>query len=363
MIQNFINHCKSIDKTSFFITLFLILFGTFLIGGSDLMRAGKSFNVLNNHTIAGFIGILIILFISFQNNNFIYRFSLIGISISLIVMIIILFLPFELYGKKKWINIFGILLKPSEFLVPFFIIFSARCFSDTYNTQSLTRGFKYGKIIAYLTFFLCFVLLMLQPNLSMIFILTVIFFLQVFVAGLPILIITLFIIIGFVITMLLYVASIHRHIARRIDTFLDPTQGDTFQISESLKAFMSGGIFGKGPGQGILSERIPDASSTFIFSSIGEEFGLIGCIFLLILFSIIIFKGLLRAKKINDRFVYLSIAGLLFYFAFQVILNIFIALNLIPQMSAGLPFLSIDLSLMLSNCILMGCYLNISKRE
>ena len=110
------------------------------------------------------------------------------------------------------------------------------------------------------------------------------------------------------------------HVKNRIDSFLG--NADTYQIDLSLMAFKSGGIFGKGPGQGDLKEKIPDANTDFIFAVAGEELGLIFCFVILIIILSIVIKTLLKVLKVDNPYKIIAISGLICSFGLQSLINI-----------------------------------------
>ena len=152
------------------------------------------------------------------------------------------------------------------------------------------------------------------------------------------------------------------HVQKRINIFLDPT-ADTYQIDLSLKAFKSGGIFGKGPAQGILKEKIPDASTDFIFAVAGEELGLVFCCLIIFLIFLLILRFLLQLLKYNDPYIIISIVGLISSYGLQSLINIFSSLGLIPTKGMTLPFISYGGSSMISSAILFGFLLSLTKKS
>ena len=124
------------------------------------------------------------------------------------------------------------------------------------------------------------------------------FFCQLFVAGLSILLVLIAII--FILSISLFSYFIFDHVQSRINSFLGGIGGsDTYQIDLSLKAFNNGGLFGKGPGQGILKEKIPDANTDFIFAVAGEELGYIFCLIIILIILSIIVRTLLIVLKLQ----------------------------------------------------------------
>ena len=134
-----------------------------------------------------------------------------------------------------------------------------------------------------------------------------------------------------------------------------------YQVHKSLEAFKSGGIFGRGPGEGIVKMKVPDSHSDFIFSVIGEEFGLIVCIVIVSLFVILALRPLMKVMKSNSIFCYTAVFGIVFQIIMQVTINISTALNLIPTKGMTLPFISYGGSSLLSSSISVGFLLVLTK--
>ena len=143
-------------------------------------------------------------------------------------------------------------------------------------------------------------------------------------------------------------SRIFPHIASRIDRFLDPASGDTYQVDRSLEAFIHGGLTGTGPGQGTVKLSLPDAHADFIFAVAGEELGLAATLFIVALFGFIVLRGFARALKDSDLFVVLAVGGLFTQFGLQALIHMGSSLHLLPAKGMTLPFISYGGSSMLA---------------
>ena len=197
----------------------------------------------------------------------------------------------------------------------------------------------------------------MQPDLGMTVLVSATFFCQLFVAGLPMMLVVY----GLALILSLSILSYFflDHVKSRIDSFLG--NADTYQIDLSLMAFKSGGIFGKGPGQGDLKEKIPDANTDFIFAVAGEELGLIFCLIILIIILSIVVKTLLKVLKIHNPYKIIAISGLTCSFGLQSLINILSSLAMIPTKGMTLPFVSYGGSSMLATSILFGFLLSLTN--
>ena len=149
----------------------------------------------------------------------------------------------------------------------------------------------------------------------------------------------------------------------RIDHFLDPSTGDSYQVNRSLEAFANGGLWGRGPGEGTVKDYLPDAHADFVFAVVGEEFGLIVCVAIVGLFAFIVLRGLSRLLQESSLFVLLAATGLLIQFGLQAAINMASTLHLIPTKGMTLPFLSYGGSSLLALGLGMGMVLALTRRR
>ncbi len=341
---------KEIDRFNFLIICILIIFGIVL----SISVNSDSFFIIQKHLFYSIISIFLIILISLLRQKYIRRLSLAGLLIVTALMIAVLLLDYEVNGSKRWIKFYNFSLQPSEFLKPFFLLLSA---------WFLSRGLEFNRRYLYIVFvYFVFLaaLLISQPDFGMTMLFTITFFCQLFIAGLS------FLLIGFAIILILLLSyfsyTYFDHVKRRVDIFLDPNI-ENYQISQSLNAFKSGGFFGKGPGHGILKEKIPDAYNDFIFAVAGEEFGFIVCFLVILLFLIFIIRTLLKLLKINSPYNIIALVGLICSFGIQVLINISNSLGVIPTTGMTLPLVSYGGSSMISNAILLGFLLSLTRKN
>ena len=337
---------NSIDRLNFILIFILGLLGVLLS-----FTVNQSFLFINRHTVFFILGMLIILFLSQQNNKNIRRIALFGFIILIILLLSLYFFEYEVKGSKRWLRILSFSFQPSEVVKPFFIILTS------WGIAQSVKGKKYFLLVTFVSFLTLILLVLLQPDLGMTILIASTFFCQLFIAGLPMMLVLY----GLALILSLSVLSYFflDHVKNRIDSFL--VNADTYQIDLSLRAFKSGGIFGKGPGQGDLKEKIPDANTDFIFAVAGEELGLIFCLIILIIILSIVIKTLLKVLKIDNPYKIIAISGLICSFGLQSLINIFSALGMIPTKGMTLPFVSYGGSSMLASSILFGFLLSLTN--
>ena len=337
---------NSIDRLNFILIFILGLLGVLLS-----FTVNQNLLFINRHTVFFILGMLIILFLSQQNNKNIRRIALFGFIILIILLLSLYFFEYEVKGSKRWLRIFSFSFQPSEVVKPFFIILTS------WGISQSIKGKKYFLLVTFVSFLALILLVLLQPDLGMTILIASTFFCQLFIAGLPMMLVLY----GLALILFLSVLSYFflDHVKSRIDSFLG--NADTYQIDLSLSAFKSGGIFGKGPGQGDLKEKIPDANTDFIFAVAGEELGLIFCLIILIIILSIVIKTLLKVLKVDNPYKIVAISGLICSFGLQSLINIFSALGMIPTKGMTLPFVSYGGSSMLAMSILFGFLLSLTN--
>ena len=260
----------------------------------------------------------------------------------------------EVNGAQRWLYIGGFGLQPSEFLKPTLIVVCAWMFSEQFKSGD----FPGNKIAAALGM-LSIGLLLLQPDFGQAFLVFLVWSALIFMAGLPVTIIILLVIAGLVIVIAAY--NYLPHVTSRIDRFLDPQSGDTYQTETALNAFNAGGFFGTGPSEGTVKRILPDAHTDFVFAVIGEEFGLIACLALVLMFGFIVVRGFLLLLREEDPFVFLAVGGLLTMFGLQALINIAVNLNMLPAKGMTLPFVSYGGSSIIASGIAVGMLLAFTR--
>jgi len=258
-------------------------------------------------------------------------------------------------GATRWISLPGFSVQPSEFLKPCFAVVTASLLAQWQRKGGLTEiGAAVGlfAVIAGLLF--------KQPDFGMLTVVTAVFLTQLFIAGLN----WRLFVAGLVAVLVGGVGAFFSlpHVRFRVMSFLDPSVGDHRQINLSLEAFGQGGLFGLGPGEGIVKDRLPDAHADFVFAVMGEEFGLVLCGILVLIFAFIVLRGLLRMLGENDLFIVLAASGLASSFGLQAFVNMGSTINLLPTKGMTLPFISYGGSSAMAVALGMGMLLALTRR-
>ncbi len=351
------NWWSSIDKYILFSTFILLLFGIILVFSASQVfetKYNSSPNYLfKKHIIFCFLGLmLIILFSSLQAKNIVII-SIVIFVISTILSIVAIFFFPETKGANRWIKIFNYSFQPSELLKPSFIIISALLISRYKNK------FDNSLVINILLFSFISSILIMQPDFGMCFLVFSLWSLQMIMLNINFMffLFFVFLIVSF------YGFFFLEHVQFRIKNFFFSDVGDNYQIKTSLESFSNGGFFGKGIGNGVVSKNLPDVHSDFIFALAGEELGFVLSIIILLTYLFIFCRVFFTTKDEKNFFIYISSLSLTTILLFQALINISSSLNMIPTKGMTLPFISYGGSSMLSNSILIGFILALTRKE
>jgi cell division protein FtsW len=302
------------------------------------------------------LALALMIAVSLLSPPWIRRLAVVGFVGALGLCVFTLVAGSEIKGATRWINLAGFSLQPSEFVKPFFAVVAAWMFAAAKG-----EGQVPGARIATLLWLLVVALLLLQPDVGQTFVVTAVWGTQFFLAGLSL------IWVGFLVTFgiasLVGAYFVLPHVAARINGFLDPQAGDQYQINRSLEAFMNGGLYGRGPGEGTVKALLPDAHSDFIFAVAGEELGLFACLIILALIGFVVLRGLARTFNDTNLFVLLAAGGLLVQFGLQALINMASTLHLMPTKGMTLPFISYGGSSLMALAIGMGMVLALTRRR
>ncbi|MGE0253259.1 MAG: putative lipid II flippase FtsW [Alphaproteobacteria bacterium] len=284
------------------------------------------------------------------------RAALVALAASLLLLAATLVIGVEIKGARRWIYLAGFSLQASEFAKPAFAVVCAWLFAERVRDDRLP-----GRLLATILFAIVLGLIILQPDLGQAVVLTAVWMAQFFLAGLSLWLVGFLVVAGAggLVAAYLFLP----HVTSRIDRFLDPSSGDNYQITKSLEAFVHGGLFGRGPGEGAVKNQLPDAHADFVFAVLGEEFGSLAAVGVVALFAVVVLRGFARAFSERDLFVLLAVAGLLVQFGVQALINMGSALHLLPTKGMTLPFVSYGGSSLLAMGFAIGMVLALTRKR
>lgn len=294
--------------------------------------------------------------VSLMSERGIRRLAVLLLPVAIGLMVLTLFIGPDIKGATRWLSLGSFTIQPSEFLKPVFVVAVGWMFAEEFKNPSFP-----GRKIALVVFTIAIALLVMQPDFGQTALLTATFIAQFILAGLPLMWLGGLAAVGIGGSIAAYLLV--PHVQSRIDRFLDPASGDTYQIDTALNAFRAGGLFGRGPGEGAVKKVLPDAHTDFIFAVAGEEFGTIACIAILSVFAVIVIRGLAQLMEEENPFILLAASGLLTMFGLQAIINIGVNLALLPSKGMTLPFISYGGSSLLALGLAMGMVLALTRKN
>jgi cell division protein FtsW len=350
----------TVDKYLFAGLMALMLGGVVLsLAGSPAVaeRLGyDSFHFVKRHLFFFLPAVAVMIATSFLNPRQARRTALIVLVVSLVLMLATLFVGVEVKGARRWLNILGFSIQPSEFMKPAFVVIIAWLFAENAKRSDIP-----GNVFALILLAIAAALLVAEPDFGQTMLITIAWGALFFMAGMPWLWIAALGVVALGGIAGAYVML--PHVAGRIDRFISPQSGDTYQIDRALESILRGGWLGQGPGEGTVKRILPDAHTDFIFAVAAEEFGIIICIGLVIVFALVVFRGLANSLRNEDAFARLSAAGLVVLFGVQSVINMAVNLRLMPQKGMTLPFISYGGSSMIAVAFGMGLLLAFSRRR
>ena len=364
--SNLANWFRNIDKTLLIIILILFFFGLFFsFSSTSLIIADKlniqSYHFFLKHLVFVLLALGLVFFISIINKSFVKNFFPYVFFLTIILLLLVPFFGLELKGSKRWIEfLFFPRFQPIEIVKPFFILIIAKILASNSQRSIYNKSLFSLFLLSFVIF-----LLVMQPDLGQSILLFSTWLIMVFSSGVNLILLILFFIIFLVIGFLLLFMMPDKfgYILSRLQSFVDPAQGNNYQSDKALEAIINGGFFGQGIGEGILKDRVPEAHTDYIIAVIAEEFG---TIFLLILMLIFLLFGLNVLKKIineNDNFIKISLLGLISIILIQAFIHIGVNIRLFPTTGITLPFVSYGGSSIIGTSIIVGLIINLTKRN
>jgi cell division protein FtsW len=275
---------------------------------------------------------------------------------ALLVMMYVLFAGHESKGAARWIRVAGFSFQPSEILKPAIVVLTAWLFAE----RVARPGFP-GLRLAFALWVVPVFLLLRQPDVGQTFLITFSMLIVFVLAGLPLVWAAGLLAAAGVGAVGLY--FILPHMADRVNGFINAADGPAFQVERALDAISSGGLIGRGPGEGVIKRSLPDGHTDFIYALASEEFGLIAGLFLIIGFAVVVVRGLSASAKLNDPFRQIAAAGLFTIFGLQAAINVAVNLHLVPPKGMTLPLISYGGSSMLGTAITLGLALALTRRR
>ena len=350
----------TVDRSLLAALAILALAGlVFLMAGGPPVaeRLGLStFHFVNRQVMFLMPALAILLSVSFLSLRHLRRLALAVYFIGMIFILLAFQYGPEIKGAHRWMMIGPLGIQPSEFVKPAFVILAAWAFSEGGRRKDMP-----GALLGFLILPATIIPLILQPDFGQTMLVTVVWCGLFFIAGLH-----WFWVMGLGGAGLIGIVAAYEflpHVRARFERFMDKSSGDTFQVDTAMESFSRGGWLGRGPGEGTVKRILPDAHTDFIFAVTAEEFGIVVCMILLLLFAFIVLRGLSLARRSEDTFCRLAATGIVFMFGLQACINMMVNVHLMPAKGMTLPFISYGGSSLLSLALAMGFLIALTRRR
>ena len=360
----YFNWWRNIDKTLLFIILLLFFLGLFFSLVSTSLVASDRLNTNNylfffKHLIFISLGILTAFFLSYLKLERLYILSKVLFILCFISLVLVPIIGIEVKGSKRWIDFYFLpRFQPIELLKPFVIVMIA----SILNSKNLNNLYlKY--FFSFLLIFPIIILLISQPDIGQSILIFAGWLALIFASGINLFLFFTFF--GIIVSTLLYLVlyvSKFKYILIRLKSFFDPSSGNNYQSEKASEAIINGGFFGKGVGEGVLKNKVPEAHTDYIVSVISEEFGAIMIFVLLIIFLFFIYHIFKKLYLIKDNKVKLIIIGSGVIIFLQFLIHLGVNIRMFPTTGMTLPFLSYGGSSIVSAAILSGIIFEFIER-
>jgi len=350
----------TIDRLLLWAVVVLVLIGLVLMLAASppvAIRLGADpFHFVNRHALYLAPALAVLLMTSFMTPRQVRRVALVVFVIGVALSFATLFIGPEIKGARRWLSLFGVSVQPSEFMKPAFIVLAAWAFAESGRRPEMPATLAAFGLLVVAT-----VPLVYQPDIGQTALLILVWCALFFLSG-----VRWTWLVGTASAMVLALFAAYQfvpHVTARIRRFLDPGSGDTFQIDAALESFVRGGWLGRGPGEGTVKRILPDGHADFVFAVAAEEFGIVLCLILVVLFAFIVLRALAHAMREEDAFGRFAVAGLGLLFGLQAAIAMAVNLNLMPAKGMTLPFVSYGGSSLISLAFGMGMLIALTRRR
>ncbi|UWR04111.1 putative lipid II flippase FtsW [Ruegeria conchae] len=350
---------RTIDRWTMSCVLILFVIGLLLGLASSPPLAGRNgfdpFHYVERQALFGGLALVAMLLTSMMSPTLVRRLAILGFLVSFVALA---FLPIfgTDFGKGavRWYSLGFASLQPSEFLKPGFVVVAAWLLAASQEINGPP-----GRLWSFALCMAIVAMLVMQPDFGQACLILFGWGVMYFVAGAPMLLLVGMA--GAVVLGGMFAYSNSEHFARRIDGFLNQELDPTTQLGYATNAIREGGLFGVGVGEGQVKWSLPDAHTDFIIAVAAEEYGLILVLIIIALYSLIVVRSLLRLMRERDMFIRLAGTGLACMFGVQAMINMGVAVRLLPAKGMTLPFVSYGGSSLIAGGIAVGMLLAFTR--
>ena len=350
---------RTIDRWS--MTSVFVLFGIGLLLGlaASVPLANRNnldpYFYVQKQAIFGTMAMAAMIFISMTSPVAVRRLGILGFAAALVLVMILPLVGADRgKGAVRWLSVAGFSLQPSEFLKPGFVIVTAWLMAAAQDLRGPP-----GRLISFVILIVVVGFLAMQPDFGQSALIIFAWAVVYFVAGAPMVLIAT--VMGIVSAGAVFAYQNSEHFARRIDGFLSPEVDPRTQLGYAANAIQEGGFFGVGVGEGQVKWSLPDAHTDFIIAVAAEEYGLVLVLAIIALYGTVVVRSMFRLMRERDPFIRLAGAGLAAIFAVQAMINMGVAVRLLPAKGMTLPFVSYGGSSVIAAGITVGALLAMTR--
>mgnify|MGYP000872394306 CR=1 FL=1 len=318
------------------------------------IRIDEAFYFAARQAAYAAIGIVVMLVASAADPRQMRRVATVLVALMLPLCALASWIGPEVKGAQRWFDFGFFSFQPSEILKPALVVVWAWMLGET-----MTRPSFPGRFVCLALYAITAVILLTQPDIGQTALLGLVFGTMLILSGLAL----RWVLGGALIAGLAAwgIYSFYPHARERVAGFLNPDSDAGYQVGRALDAIASGGVFGRGPGEGIIKRSLPDAHADFVYAVAAEEFGVLASLGLVALFGAFAFRGLSRASRLNDPFEQTAAAGLVTLLVTQACIHIAVNLSLIPAKGMTLPFISFGGSSMIGSALALGFLISLLR--
>ena len=350
---------RTVDRWTLTCILLLFCIGLLLgLAASPPLAAKNGFEpffYVQRQAAFGIMAIVVMILTSMMTPKLVRRLSVLGFLVSFVALALLPVLGTDFgKGAMRWYSLGFASVQPSEFLKPGFVVVAAWMMAAAQDLNGPP-----GRLWSFILCIVIAFLLVLQPDFGQACLVLFGWGVMYFVAGAPMLLLVAMA--GAVVLAGTLAYSNSEHFARRIDGFLSPDIDPTTQLGYATNAIREGGLFGVGVGEGQVKWSLPDAHTDFIIAVAAEEYGLILVLFIIALYAGIVVRSLMRLTRERDPFIRVAGTGIVCIFGVQAMINMGVAVRLLPAKGMTLPFVSYGGSSVIASGIAVGVLLALTR--
>ena len=342
-------------------TALLIIAGVVLSFTSSPAEAARlhiadPFHFAVRQSLFGAGAAAVVVAVSMLSARGVRRAAVIIYGLTILMMAVLPIVGHSAKGAARWIEFSGFSLQPSEFMKPALIVLCGWMFAEGQKGEGVP-----GVSIAFALYGIAVCLLLIEPDVGQTVLITIAFGAAFFMAGVPIRWI-----LGMGGVALAGAVAIYfsfQHVAMRVHLFLNKDGSDGHQVDKALDAIRAGGLFGRGPGEGVMKRQVPDGFTDFIYALAAEEYGLVFSLALIAVIAVLVVRGLYKAMRLSDAYEQVAAAGLFVLVGQQAFINIAVNPKLSPTQGMTLPFISYGGSSVLAMGLTLGMAMALTRRR